>query len=313
MKMLLSKFNKSGQHVMEYTVVFMLITASIVMVGPHVIRAWNATVKMQDDSVTDSFEDPLLEAATTGIASPCSCTGWIDRGCAGTTTGGLSCSGLNRAIERTCTPGGCSTEEECVPDLTCCVVDQDLGCSNGTTSCIHTSGAVGPSLPGESMYTMRCGAETTNDGNVYCRLDAGCVCAAGVSFNTDYATLCNNDNVGLTRGAAENAAWHYVTSAGCTNTSKCQVRCTGAYTQPNPTGTNCICPATMTFYGSPQHCVCNPKLLDNTGCAATECRGNGCAANQCNVQTLTHPCTTFCNGGGIPNPGGCGDCSSYTL
>ncbi len=53
--------DKSGQHMLEYSILVILLVAAIIIAGPYVIRSWNAQMKGWEDSVIDSLDDPLLE------------------------------------------------------------------------------------------------------------------------------------------------------------------------------------------------------------------------------------------------------------
>jgi hypothetical protein len=38
-----------------------LVMAAIIIMGPYIIRSWNAQIKGWGDSVTDSFQEPLSD------------------------------------------------------------------------------------------------------------------------------------------------------------------------------------------------------------------------------------------------------------
>lgn len=61
---LLSAQNRRGQHFVEYTVLVSLVVAGIIITSPYLIRSWHAHVKSYDDSVQDSFNDPLIACTT---------------------------------------------------------------------------------------------------------------------------------------------------------------------------------------------------------------------------------------------------------
>ncbi len=63
MHFLLKKFNQKAQHTIEYAVVLVLVMVGIIIMGPYVIRSWNAQMKGWEDSVTDSLNDPALKIA----------------------------------------------------------------------------------------------------------------------------------------------------------------------------------------------------------------------------------------------------------
>lgn len=54
--------NKTGQHIIEYSVVVILVSVGIIIMGPYVVRSWNAYVKGLEDSVEESLVDPINTA-----------------------------------------------------------------------------------------------------------------------------------------------------------------------------------------------------------------------------------------------------------
>lgn len=60
----------SGQSVVEYSLVILLVAASIIIMGPYVRRSWNAHLKMLEGSVDDSQNDPLIQAAVERDITP---------------------------------------------------------------------------------------------------------------------------------------------------------------------------------------------------------------------------------------------------
>ena len=64
----------SGQNLIEYCMVLILIMTGIILMGPYVVQSWNAHLKGWEDSIIDSFEDPLDQAKSVNIDFPeCSC------------------------------------------------------------------------------------------------------------------------------------------------------------------------------------------------------------------------------------------------
>lgn len=62
--------NNQGQQITEFTTVFILVALGIILVGPFVIRAWNAHLKTWEDSIVDSYRDPLVETPDPHVALP---------------------------------------------------------------------------------------------------------------------------------------------------------------------------------------------------------------------------------------------------
>ncbi len=105
----------------EYTTILALVAAGIMLGGPFVIRSWNANLKSIEDSVTDSFNDPLLEDLDPNIPLPgCTCgLPEVEIGC-----GVVPCAITQMAKQQTCTGGrpecGLFNPIVCAFDSRCC-------------------------------------------------------------------------------------------------------------------------------------------------------------------------------------------------
>jgi len=53
--------NQKGQEFIEYAVLLMVVMLGVVVMGPYVVKSWNAQVKGWEDSVMDSYYDPLAD------------------------------------------------------------------------------------------------------------------------------------------------------------------------------------------------------------------------------------------------------------
>ena len=53
-------FKKKGQTTIEYTTIAAIVVASILIMGPYMIRSINAFFKSLDDEVNDSFMEELF-------------------------------------------------------------------------------------------------------------------------------------------------------------------------------------------------------------------------------------------------------------
>ena len=49
-----------AQHTLGYIALLTISAMAVIIIGPYVVRSWNANVKSWDDSVKDSFNDPLM-------------------------------------------------------------------------------------------------------------------------------------------------------------------------------------------------------------------------------------------------------------
>jgi uncharacterized protein (UPF0333 family) len=62
--------NNKAQQSSEYAVVFILIGLAVILMGPFVIRAWNAHIKSWEDSVIDSYRDTTWHVEEPGVSLP---------------------------------------------------------------------------------------------------------------------------------------------------------------------------------------------------------------------------------------------------
>lgn len=116
--------SKKAQQTIEYSVILALVAAGIILMGPYVIRSWNANLKGAEDAVLDSFNDPLVEEGPGTDLPNCDCGDWegtLLKGC-----GYSPCKPTELAEKRTCDPPGCESEHpeyktsRCEPHPNCC-------------------------------------------------------------------------------------------------------------------------------------------------------------------------------------------------
>ncbi len=127
MKLPFKKQSRHAQQTLEYSIILALVAAGIILTGPYVIRSWNANLKSAEDSVIDSFNDPLLEDPDPGIVLPggCWCGDFTPDGCGGS-FGAITCEIDERAWIKICHPDPTCGEElgydmiNCLADNTCC-------------------------------------------------------------------------------------------------------------------------------------------------------------------------------------------------
>lgn len=142
----------------------MLVAATIFIGGPTIIRGVNAHFKIWDDSVQDSYKDPLKQGPPISLPTNCVCDPPI--GGPGLRCGAGICPETMHLETILCNPVGCGAalgivEQSCVNDPTCCEIYQD-------TALCGTGGAV-PDCPLGSRITRRaCGGGTSQFG---CRVD----------------------------------------------------------------------------------------------------------------------------------------------
>ena len=120
--------SQKAQQTIEYSVILGLIAAGIIIMGPYVIRSWNANVKGKEEAVLDSISDPLLEDPEPKIDLPsCDCSDW--EGTVPDDCGIDPCKETELKETRTnCQPPGCEAEHpeykygRCKPNSGCCTV-----------------------------------------------------------------------------------------------------------------------------------------------------------------------------------------------
>jgi uncharacterized protein (UPF0333 family) len=57
---LIQKFqSRKGQNIIEYSLLLVLVIIAIMVMGPYVIKSWNAHIKGWEDSALDSMYDPF--------------------------------------------------------------------------------------------------------------------------------------------------------------------------------------------------------------------------------------------------------------
>src|ERR1041385_188555 len=142
--------NTRGQSLLELAAVITLVTLGIFFAGPTIIRSINAHFKLWDDSIQDSYTDPMQKPPLIqdgSIPSTCVCTDW--QWAAGQRCGVSPCNPQEHLESKLCNPAGCglagavpctggtgvrciSAVERCVQDLQCCDIFVDTAtCGTG--------------------------------------------------------------------------------------------------------------------------------------------------------------------------------------
>ena len=229
--------NQSGQNVIEYTVVLTLVILSVIIMGPYVIRSWNANMKGWEDSVIDSFNDPLIDPGNVIKLPGCDCE-WIPcdvdepQQCCGLLNAG--CDWFQMSQTYVCTGLGCPKDlppppEGCNPDPACCqTCDENLPNPGGQTKeqcgscgveasnaqlrcpvddptcpitsiCNPDTHACEPSCPDGYREGWNLCGDPAAPKDYFCYRDTTCdfSCSGPVPDGFRYAGLCPNDDVGL--------------------------------------------------------------------------------------------------------------------
>ncbi|MFT5169517.1 MAG: hypothetical protein ACI8Q2_000125, partial [Candidatus Omnitrophota bacterium] len=124
--------NRKGQGVIEYSIVMVVVIIGVIIMGPYVIRSWNANLQGYADSVRDSYEDPLKEPGKIpGFPGDgCFCRWTNPCGVADDTTpccGEFGCNANETASIYSCFPAKCTDHSgipddkvKCEPSSGCC-------------------------------------------------------------------------------------------------------------------------------------------------------------------------------------------------
>lgn len=155
----------NAQSTLELIAVIMLVAATIFIGGPTIIRGVNAHFKIWDDSVQDSYKDPLKQAPPQNLPTDCVCDPPI--GGPGLRCGVSPCAPTEHLETVLCNPVGCGaalgiTEQTCVNDPICCTIYYD------TALC--GEGGAAPDCPLGDRVTQRACGGGINDFS--CRTDS---------------------------------------------------------------------------------------------------------------------------------------------
>lgn len=146
-----------AQSILELVAMIMFVAATIFIGGPTIIRGINSHFKLWDDSIQDSYNDPLKEAPPQILPTDCICDPPI--GGPGLRCDVDPCGPTERLETVLCNPVGCGAalgfpENSCVSDPTCCDRWLDMAlCGEGGPS---------PDCPvGERRQQRACGGGVT--------------------------------------------------------------------------------------------------------------------------------------------------------
>ena len=140
--------NKSGQNIIEYALIITLVITGVLVIGPTVIRSWNAVVKGFDDDVQDSYNDPLNQSNITDNISGCTCN-YIEPCDTPPCCGVGGCADDMASEIYYCNPQGCDAgPPNCTPDPACCRAPVPTGVAPDDCG----TGGCGPDeVPGEQI------------------------------------------------------------------------------------------------------------------------------------------------------------------
>jgi hypothetical protein len=107
-----------AQSLLEYLIVAVIVIGGIMFGGPFLINSINARFRGMDDTVQDAFSENIKQGPLPAEGTPCTCTDWVDTGHCGNASNG--CTPQQMLRERTCSPLGCQTTQDCVNSSACC-------------------------------------------------------------------------------------------------------------------------------------------------------------------------------------------------
>ncbi len=261
---LFPQLNKKGQNLLEYSTLLILVMSGIIIMGPYVIRSWNAHVKGWEDSVSDSQQDPLEFSNSTETEAP-ECTCRIGRPvppCASTDTS-VPCCGTGGCGEteslismkiyepRNCIPlpgNDCPSAPPsplCETNSSCCTDWTDVGCGSGTIRLPVPRVMTNPdgttvdcSFTNQLLQKHQCGNLSGSgptqtwyrciDNHTSCTF----ACEGSLPDFSDpavaaaYGPLCAGDDTGLTKFGID---YSYINQGTCDDpvnrNTKCQYEC----------------------------------------------------------------------------------------
>jgi len=227
----------------------------------------------------------------TACVASCTCGSWVDGSC-----GAGGCSAVQRQQTRTCSPGGCSSESQCVADASCCTCGSWTNGACGAGGCLATQRQQTRTCsPGGCSSESQCVADascTVPDFFLNC---SGNVSPSGCSCNYNIVTKkCSPSSCISATGACppKNHAgvvppvWSCtqaadVVSPGCTSindpdlcdASTCSCKITGGtcnytcdtgWTDCNTPGDGCECNKGAGYICSGTSCIIPPTLYSLT-------------------------------------------------
>lgn len=251
-----------GQSIIEYSVVIILVAASLITMGPYVQRSWNAHVKSLEDSVSDSQNDPLIQAAVEGdiIVDRCLCAYEKDINCLtidpnvtpNACCGIAPCNPYQAAETWNCIPNNCAPPPggaavQCYEAAGCCDAwVNTLNCGSDATNAPPPS-LDGTCPDGQMEQTHLCGNEA-GAGTIQtwrCNPDFACNYSCLVTPDPPaplFADLCiDSSNIPDDErlAQADNGTRILVATGSCTDGTKCEYECMSSFF---PTGAaDCRC------------------------------------------------------------------------
>jgi len=287
--------SSQGQNLIELSVLTVLVLIGILVMGPYVIRSWNARLALQDGALRDTYRDSL-DWTDVNIEIPdCACEWKLPDFCDPLCCGLGDCTEFEQSYFWECTPVGCDTIDDpwqCEDNENCCSPWVPIGCGVnandiicgppfggcGDTGGPHNPCHIGTPTYGEQGYQRFCGNANPENAEFKCVVDEICIfdctgtIAPGLGCHNDMCV--DNDDIPDNEGLPGNMSWRsrdgvpYNTDNhpdGCTETRKCEVHCTGDYIVGGG-GSRCECPCNWEPTGGcgNANCKCPPNMEEDT-------------------------------------------------
>jgi len=235
--------NKSGQSIIEYLLITILVIIGVVVMGPYVIRSTNAHFKLWDEGIQDSYKEHITQASRNdvpAITSNCVCTDTM--GDCGNSGAGSQCAATERVWNHNCVPQYCDEKpssfckydpgDGTTTDPGCCVKGPN-GCGNFPLPINTTTGLVDISLettaqnppvppqPGNCYYgqqiiASQCGA----NASMTCQPSTSCPGPSCLGILPTGIAVCGG--TGSTQDSNLDRDYSYTYSLKCDSITKCQ-------------------------------------------------------------------------------------------
>ncbi|MBZ0167059.1 MAG: hypothetical protein K8I00_09655, partial [Candidatus Omnitrophica bacterium] len=242
-KLLRKLRQETGQSIIEYALLIILVLGGVYVMSPYVIRSWNANIKGFDDAVKDSYREPI-EPSPPGVIDVSCDSGYGDPCQNPPCCGYGTCEEYERTTAWLTNPIGCADPPggvtfQCTEDAACCTTPVKLPVPAFCTDprCPNTT---------EVPALFSCGFEDhVNPPNFVCLYDRNCDLQCLNPPNPadpQYEpAICPNDDINLTIDTNVTFVEYGKCSAPAGSSPKCQWECVAGFV-PAFGASSCECP-----------------------------------------------------------------------